>query len=314
MRKAALIYNPISGQKSAQRQAAIDAVIAALRAGGVDVIPYETDGPGSGAALAQQAASEGCDAVVVCGGDGTVHQVLQGLAGTAIALGVVPFGTANALATSLGIAGPPERAVKKLLTAEPVRMPAGRIYYRNRRGEECARYFLVAAGVGPDARLMAEMDPKLKRRLGYILYLVDGFRIWASGRFPLFEAHFDESGSSHTRYVSQLLAVRVRSFGGAVGSLAPGASLLNPKLHLLAFSTQSRWHYLRFVVGVALGRHPFDRAVELVEATRVECVPHNGSRDKLRAEADGEPLGTLPVRMEIVQDAVTLLVPKGARA
>jgi diacylglycerol kinase (ATP) len=314
MRKAALIYNPISGQESAQRRAAIEAVIAALRTGGVEVIPYETGGAGSGAALAREAAAEGCDTVIVCGGDGTVHQVLQGAAGSAIALGVIPFGTANALATSLGIAGPLERAVKKLLTATPVRVPAGRIYYQNRRGEECARYFLVAAGVGLDARLMAEMDPKLKRRLGYILYIADGFRIWASGRFPLFEARFGENGNSHTRYVSQLLAVRVRSFGGAVGSLAPGASLLSPKLHLLAFTTQRRWHYLRFVVGAALGRHPFDRAVELIEATRVECVAHNGSRAELRAEADGEPLGTLPVRMEIVPDAVTLLIPEGAQA
>ena len=314
MRKAALIYNPVSGQESAQRRAAINGVMATLRAGGVDVTPYETDGPGSGAALAREAAATNCDTVVVCGGDGTVHQVLQGLAGTALALGVIPFGTANALAASMGMSGPAERAALKLLAAEPVRIPAGRIHYHDQQGEHCARYFLVAAGVGPDARLMAEMDPGLKRRLGYILYILDGFRIWAGGRFPLFEARFGENGNGHTRYVSQLLAVRVRSFGGAVGSLAPGASLRSPKLHLLAFSTQSRWHYLRFAVGAALGRHPFDRAVELLEATCVECHPHNNLREPLQAEADGEPLGGLPVRMEIVPDAVTLLVPRGAQA
>jgi YegS/Rv2252/BmrU family lipid kinase len=314
MRRAAVLYNPISGQHSAQRRAAIAAVVATLRAGGVEVAAEETDGPGSAAVLARKASNAGCDAVVVCGGDGTVHQALQGLAGTATALGVVPFGTANALAASLGLAGDPERAARKLLTAEAVRVPVGRIRYINRRGEPRERYFLVAAGVGPDARLMAEMDVGLKRRLGYVLYIIDGFRIWAGGNFPLFEARFEADGESHRRAVSQLLAVRVRSFGGAVGSLAPGASLRSPKLHLLAFTTQSRWHYLRFVAGAALGRHSFDQAVELVEADVVECTPRNGSREQLRAEADGEPLGGLPVRMEMVPDALMLLVPEGAEA
>jgi YegS/Rv2252/BmrU family lipid kinase len=314
MRRAALIYNSISGQHSAQRQAAIDTVIATLRAGGVEVFPSEIDGPGSGAALAQQAVRDGCDTVVVCGGDGTVHAALQGLAGTMTALGVVPFGTANALATNLGLAGSPARAASKLLLAQPVRIPVGRIHYRNRQGEHRERYFLVAAGVGPDARLMAEMDPGLKRRLGYLLYIIDGFRIWACGQFPLFEARFDADGSGRTKRVSQLLAVRVSSFGGAVGTLAPGASLHSPTLHLLAFGTQSRWHYLKFVLGAALGRHTFSQEIELIEATCVECRKLDGSRDLLRAEADGEPLGGLPVRMEIVPDALTLLAPEGAEA
>ena len=313
MRRAALIYNSISGQHSAQRQAAIDTVIATLRAGGVEVFPSEIDGPGSGTALARQAVRDGCDTVVVCGGDGTVHAALQGLAGTTTALGVVPFGTANALAASLGLAGAPAKAAEKLLAAQPVRIPVGRIHYRV-RGVQQARYFLVAAGVGPDARLMAEMDAGLKRRLGYVLYIVDGFRIWASGQFPLFAARFGSDGSGHTKRVSQLLAVRVRSFGGAVGTLAPGASLQSPNLHLLAFGTQSRWRYLKFVLGAALGRHPFSREIELVETTRVECRRLNGSRDHLMAEADGEPLGGLPVRMEVVPDALTLLVPPGAAA
>jgi YegS/Rv2252/BmrU family lipid kinase len=310
MQRIALISNPISGGHSTRRRAQLDAVAAVFTRHGAEVAGYETDGPGSAAALARKASDQSFDTVIVCGGDGTVHHALQGLAGTDTALGVVPFGTANALAASLGLAGDPVRAATRLLTAEPVRIPVGRIAYANRRNEPRDRYFLVAAGVGPDARLMEEMDPGLKRRIGYLLYIVDGLRIWAGGRFPLYQVRLDDG---EPRQVSQLLVIRVRSLGGAVGSLVPGASLTSNRLEMLAFATQSRWEYLRFVVGAALGRHPFSRAVERLEAEVVECQPLNGNRDQLRAEADGEPLGTLPVRMEIVPNALTLLVPQGAQ-
>jgi YegS/Rv2252/BmrU family lipid kinase len=311
MRQIAMISNPISGRHSAQRRAQLETVAAVLRSEGAELTCYETDGPGSAAALARKASDQGADTVIVCGGDGTLHQALQGLASTQTALGVVPFGTANALAASLGLAGDPVRAARKLLTATPTRLPVGRIAYRNRQGEPRDRYFLVAAGVGPDAQLMVEMDPGLKRRIGYLLYLVDGFRIWAGGRFPLYQVYLD---GGEPRQVSQLLVVRVRSFGGAVGALVPGASLHSSKLEMLAFATQSRWEYLRFVVGAALGKHPFSPAVERLEASVVECTPIDGGREQLRAEADGEPLGTLPVRMEIVPAALTLLVPEGVEA
>jgi YegS/Rv2252/BmrU family lipid kinase len=308
MRRIAMISNPVSGRHSAERRAQLEAVAAELGAG-AELSHWEIDGPGSAAALARKASDQGAEIVVVCGGDGTVHHALQGLARTQTALGVVPFGTANALAASLGLAGDPVRAARKLMTARAERIPVGRILYRNRRGEERDRYFLVAAGVGPDARLMAEMDPGLKRRLGYLLYLVDGFRIWAGGRFPLYQVRLDDGAQ---RRVSQLLVVRVRSFGGAVGTLLPGASLQSSRLEMLAFATQSRWEYLRFVVGAALGKHPFGPSVERLEAGMVECMPLDGGRETLRAEADGEPLGVLPVRMEMVPDALTLLIPEGA--
>ena len=73
--------------------------------------------------------------------------------------------------------------------------------------------------------------------------------------------------------VSQLLAVRVRSFGGALQNLAPGASLHNGSLSLLAFKTRSRMRYMLFLAAVLAGRHTFAREVELVETPTVECPP-----------------------------------------
>ena len=315
MRHAALIYNPASGQYSARRAAGIQDALDVLRSAGVTTEEYETNGAGSGTACTQRAIAEGCDAIIACGGDGTVHEVMQSLVGTNVALGVIPLGTANALASDLGLLGSPAKVTRKLLDAAPVRVPVGQIHYQNGSAEPESRYFLVAAGVGADALLMSRMDAGLKRRLGYILYLLEAFRIWATDPFPMFQAAFTKNGHDSARVaeVSQLLAVRVRSFGGVLGELAPGATLHSGKLDLLAFKTRNRLRYLSFLLAVLAGRHTFLRDIELWNATTVECLPRNGSSRRIFVEADGEVLGSLPVRLEMVPDALTLLIPPGAK-
>lgn len=314
MRRVALVENPASGQRSPRRQAIVRDTIAALRQAGIETDQYTIDGPGSGSQLARQAMERGCDAILVAGGDGTVHEILQCLVGTDVALGVVPLGTANALASDLGLVGSPSKAIHRLIRAEPVKVPVGRITFRAQDGSEQSRYFTVAAGVGADALLMARMDPVLKRRLGYLLYLIEAFRIWASHPFPLFQASFvNGGGTPRTERASQVLAVRVRSFGGALGRLAPGASLHSHNLALLAFKTRSRLRYLLFLLAVITSRQTFTREVELIAADSVECSSINGSSTPIYVEADGEVLGHLPVRIEIAAETLTLLVPPNAQ-
>jgi diacylglycerol kinase family enzyme len=230
-------------------------------------------------------------------------------------LGVVPLGTANALAANLGLGSSPAKAVRKLLSAVPVRVSAGLISYRDSTGDLSSRYFTVAAGVGADALFLSRLDPGLKRRFGYALYLVEAFRLWATYSFPLFQAAFVERASSVPRVeeVSQLLAVRIRDFGGVLHNLAPGATLHRNGLRLVAFKTRSRLSYFRFLIAVMFGRQTFSHEIELRDAVSVECRPCNGSSQRVFAEADGELLGDLPVRIEIVPQAVTLLIPLNAR-
>jgi len=310
-----MIYNPVSGQYSARRAAVVQGALAELRQAGVEAEALETDGPESARACAQDAMRRGCDTILACGGDGTVHEILQCVVGTPVALGVVPLGTANALAQDLGLGTLPIKAVRSLLAATPVQVPVGRIFYRDNAGTERSRYFTVAAGVGADALLMSRLDARLKRRFGYLLYLVEGLRVWATHAFPLFVAEFAFNADADRRVekVSQLLAVRVRSFGGVLGKLAPGASLRSPSLRLLAFKTRNRLHYLRFLLAVMAGRHTFSRAIELIEAVSVECRARDGSSSPVYVEADGELLGVLPVRIEIAPQTLTLLIPPDAQ-
>jgi len=314
MRRVALVDNPASGALSSRREATVRTALEALESAGIEVEHLTIDGPGSGAALGREAVARGCDAVIVCGGDGTVHEVLQPLVGTRVALGIIPMGTANALASDLGISKEPAEAIRILLGARPVQVPVGRISFRTMEGVERSHYFTVAAGVGADALLMARMDPVMKRRLGYFLYMLEAFRIWATHHFPLFRVEYTNgSGTPHAIEASQLLAVRVRSFGGALGNLVPGATVHSENLCLVAFKTRSRFRYLRFLLAVLGKRHTFSNEVELLKADTVDCALPNDSRSRVYVEADGEVLGELPVRIEIASKTLTLLIPPHAQ-
>jgi diacylglycerol kinase (ATP) len=315
MQKVALIYNPASGQHSSRRKAAIESALSVLREAGITAEAFTTSGVGSATELAQHAIEMGFDSVIACGGDGTVHEVLQSMVGTDVALGVIPLGTANALAADLGLIATPAKVMSILLKAEPTRVSVGRIHFRDTDGVARSRYFTVAAGVGADALLMSRLDVRLKRRLGYLLYMIEATRIIFTHGFPLFEAEVPAgvNGNARVLEVSQLLAVRVRSFGGALQNLAPGASLRNGNLSMLAFKTQSRFRYILFMLAVIAQRHTFRREVELVETSSIECRLRKGSKEELFVEADGEVLGMLPAKLEVVPHSLMLLVPPGVQ-
>lgn len=314
MKRVALIHNPASGLQSRRRSDRLLQAVETLRAVGIEAELQTATGPGNATVLAQQAIASGCDTLIACGGDGTVHELLQVVAGTQVKLAVIPFGTANALAADLGLIARPEIVARRLLDADAMRVPLGRIHYCGENKKPDARYFVVAAGVGADALLMSRLDARLKRKLGYVLYLIEALRIWIFHSFPYFTATITDSasGERRTMRLAQLLAVRVRSFGGALQQLMPGASVRSSSLNMLAFRTRSRWRMLRFLLAVVFRRHVYNGKIAALDATQADCELAAPDGSEVYVEADGEVLGTLPARLEIVPDALTLLVPRNA--
>jgi diacylglycerol kinase (ATP) len=315
MRRVALIYNPASGQRPERRSALIAEVLAVLQGAGIEVKAIATESPESAGAQAQEAVLGGCDTVLACGGDGTAHEVMQSLVGGSAALGVIPMGTANALATDLGLPSSPVKAAKRLLDATPTRVSVGRVFYQDSKDKPRSRYFVVAAGVGVDGIFFSRLDSRLKQKLGYLLYLLEALRLAVTHTFPLFRASFFQADSDIPRSVeaSQILAVRISNFGGLVHNLAPGAALGNDNLHVIAFKTRSRLRYLRFMVAVWFQRHTYAKTIELVDCAAVECNDLVDAKARSFVEADGELLGTLPVRIEVVPQSLTLLIPAKKR-
>src|SRR5215471_6679284 len=101
MQRAALFYNPLSGRRRKYRVEDVERVAAILRAGGVQLEVAPTRAASDAAAQVRMAIRDGFDTIIACGGDGTVHDVLQGITGRNAALGIIPLGTANAMAHDL---------------------------------------------------------------------------------------------------------------------------------------------------------------------------------------------------------------------
>ena len=306
MKKAALLYNPLSGRRRQKRVADVEAARAVLRDAGVDVYSQPTQGPAAGGEQAREAIAQGCDTIFACGGDGTVNDVLQGLVGTDCALGVIPMGTANALAHDLRLPFSAPAAARIALTARRQRVAVGRMNYQGFDGSSGSRYFTVAAGVGVDAHLFYKLNMLLKGQLGMAAYYFQATRLWLTHRMQNFAV---EIGGLCHQDVSQLLAVRIRNFGGILRELAPGADLARTDLRLVLCRTTSRVAYLRYVLRGFVASQKEVEGIELHNGTKVRCRPVSGEvQPRIYVEADGELLGTLPAEISIVPDAMTLLI------
>ena len=313
MRKAALFYNPHSGRRKKHRVKDVESAAAVLRAAGVEVEVAPTRAASDAAAQVRMAIREGFDAIVACGGDGTVHDVLQGLAGKDAVLGIIPLGTANAMAHDLRLPISAEAAARALLTASPKRIAVGKIEYRDFNNIPSSRYFTVAAGVGVDAHLFYKLNRLIKDRMGMLAYYTKATHLWLTHRMRYFEAEFSKNGGGSEREarLSELLAVRINYFGGVLRELAPGASLARNDMRLVLCRTGNRALYLAYVFRGMLGLSNGVPGIELVHADQVTVRSVAGEKpEDIFAEADGELLGRLPITLSMVPEALTVLVPK----
>ena len=313
MRKATLLYNPNSGGKSAQRQAEVESVVALLRKAQVEANLVLTDSSAAAERQARVAVEAGCDTVFACGGDGTIHTVLQVLANTQVALAILPMGTANALAHDLGLPMNLERAAHAALQAVTRRVALGRIEFVDLHGKPGTRFFVVAAGAGVDAHLFYKLHTGTKQRMGMAAYYAKAWHLWFSHLMTRFEVEFSESGSQqhHRAGITELMAIRIRNFGGILRELAPGASLDRNDVRVVYCRTASRLAYLAYVTRGLLGRKWKVPGIDLAYSERISCRYLEGvTSEKVYVETDGELVGTLPAEITVVPDALTLLAPK----
>jgi YegS/Rv2252/BmrU family lipid kinase len=313
MRKVVLLYNPVAGKNRERRRTDVEAAEQVLRASGVEAQPVETRAAGSAGQQAREAVAAGCDTVIACGGDGTIHDVVQGLAGSQTPLGVIPLGTGNSLGNELGLSRNPARAARTLLASEPRRIALGKLEYpEGAAGRQSARYFIVIAGAGVDARMLYQMNIAAKQWGGMTAYYGEALRLFLTHRFQRFEVEWsDRQGEVHRTGVTQIMAVRLRQFGGILRWLAPDATLESDDLQLVLFRTANRVSYCLYLLRALLQRRWKTPGVALVCARDAVCRPIPGEPSgNIYAEADGELLGGLPVRFSTVPKALTLLVPR----
>jgi diacylglycerol kinase (ATP) len=312
MKNVRLLYNPRSGGK--RRHAQMDAALALLHQAQVDASIVVTQSSAEATFEARKAVDAGCDTVFACGGDGTIHDVIQALARTSVALAILPLGTANALAHDLRLPSSPVAAARAALTANLRRIALGHVVYLDLAGTTASCYFTVAAGVGVDAHLFYKLHSGMKQRLGMGAYYAKAWHLWMTHRMREFAVEYREPGETSTSgaNVTELLAVRIRNFGGVLKELAPGASLERNDVRLVLCRSSSRVAYLHYISRGLIGARWRVSGIDLAHAERVTCFPgpsHANDGERIYIEADGELLGTIPAEITMVPDALTLLAP-----
>lgn len=294
----------------------VEAAAAQLRAAGVAARVLATTGPESAGGLAATAVRAGADTVFACGGDGTMHDVLQGLmqdeTTRQATLALLPLGTGNVLAADLKLPLSPAHAIATQLSWSPREIAIGHVTYQ-RDGQERQRYFLITVGVGSDAEMLYRVTARDKDRWGQFAYLWEAIRVFLRYGNPLFAAQLTlANGKTQRMEVSQASAVRITDFGGFMRRFAPLAALTRDDFQCILFRTQRSWDYVHYLTRVLFDRHAVVAGVETPHALALACelLPGGEGGQRISVEADGEYLGTVPAKVRLVQPGVRLLMPR----
>ncbi len=268
-----------------------------------------TRAPRDAERIAREGVRAGIERLVVAGGDGTLNEVVSGLLGAGLGsyaqVGLLPLGTGGDFVRTLGIPRGLEAALACIAAAKPQRVDAGRVEYCGAAGRAAAAWFVNVASVGI-APLVEEMTARTTGALGgsaaFAIGTVRGVLRYRSPRVairvdgePIFEGPLLVGAAANGRY-----------FGGGM-AIGPEARLDDGLLDLVVVPAQSRLALLAKLPRVYRGTHLADPAVRSCRGRQIELEAAAGTA---RIEADGDPLGTLPARIQVVPGALTFLAPQ----
>lgn len=304
IQNALLIHNPNAGGGGRGRRGLLDEARRRFAQAGIHTDLAETTKPGDATEIAERANTEGRQLVIACGGDGTLNEVVNGLAaqqnGHRVPLALLPGGTANVLAKELDLPWDIPSAAEKLLRGEIREIALGLATPLNEPARK--KYFLSVAGAGPDGMIVYSIDLELKARVGILAY-------WWSGASQVFKYKFPRfriTAAGNTVDASLLVVGRTKHYGGPF-KITTEANLYEDRFELLALTTRSGLRYLSYLPTLWLGKLRGEKDVHFWKADSAICEQLGD--DPVYAQVDGEPLARLPVEFKIIPRALQLVVP-----
>lgn len=285
MNRICIILNPAARSTKAQRWIS---EIQKLAKGAVIKL---TEGPGDAEAKAERAVEQGYDVIVAAGGDGTVNEVVNGMAGSSATLGLLPIGTINVFAMELGIPNRPDLAwqvirQKKVRSVDLAQANDHR--------------FVQLAGIGLDAQVVEKTDWKAKKALGPLSYLLTATQIVAQ-KPPRLHVTSDRHGAVEGSFV---LVGNGRLYGGPF-SIFTEADIEDGLLDVCVFQQMNYLALVRYMRGVLFGSHVRFTDVKYFKARHLRVE----SEEKVPVEVDGELLGHLPCEFSVSPRKLKVIVP-----
>lgn len=268
--KAILIVNPASGTISKHK--VVPKIIKRLQSYGVDVIVAPTEGPGHATEIAQKSAREGVEAVLCCGGDGTVNETARGLIGTGVPLGIIPAGSGNGLARHLGIPVDVERSLKVIAEHNVLDIDYG-------TANDAP--FFCTFGVGFDAAV-SERFARQKRR-GLMMYLksaIDEYIHFAPERYII-----EAEGKTIADHAYLVVACNASQYGNNA-FIAPEASVTDGELDITVVHTGNLFKQAVLGVDFLTGFIGKNALIDTFRARHVRIIRQSTGA----AHIDGDPL------------------------
>ena len=298
-RRLAVVLNPIKVESVPEFTREVTR--AATRAGWDEPLWFETTVEDPGASMAEEAALEGVDLVMVCGGDGTVRAVCAELAGTGIPVGIVPAGTGNLLARNLDLPLFLPSAVDVALNGQDRAIDLVKIAGD---GLEDGQHFLVMAGMGMDAQLMDGVNEKVKAKVGWIAYILSGLK---SLMFPAVRLEIACDGEEPTTHRARTVVIGNVGYLQAGMPLLPDAAIDDGKIDVVLINPRRFLSWLR-VVWRVLTRGK--RTDEVVNRFTCQSVVVKASTDTPR-QLDGDSIGPgRELRAEVVHGRLLVRSPR----
>ncbi|MDB5489966.1 MAG: hypothetical protein JWQ58_3681 [Reyranella sp.] len=304
-----LILNPTAGRR---RRGLVDAVVRRVRGQGWTVDVVETTAAGDARRLAEECDATRYGVIAVAGGDGTINEVVNGLAAraaTAPPLAIVPLGTANVLAHELGLGSTASALAQAMMAGREVLVHPGRASAGASGTASAAgapRCFSLMAGAGFDAKVVAGVSSGLKRRWG------KGAYVWRSlieaRRYRPVRYAVEIDGA--TFEAASVIVTHARHYAGPY-VVAPAASLGDPLLHVCLFERWGWMHALRFGAALLRGALPRTTGYRVIAGREVKISVLNDAGESRRqpVQIDGDDALTLPVSIGLSTEAVRLLRP-----
>jgi YegS/Rv2252/BmrU family lipid kinase len=290
-KRAALIVNPVARTlPSPDRLATAPAW---LRLRGWEVEEHRTEAAGHATELARRAAERGCDAVIAVGGDGTVNEAINGLAGSDSALAVIPAGTANVWAHEVRLPRHPAAVARLLDQGDLRRIDLGMVN---------DRYFLLMASLGVDSIVVSAIPPWAKRTFGRMAYVSRGLR--EAVTFPAVPARIVVDGERRDADLLMVVVGNTRSYGGVL-KITNLAIADDGQLDMVLYNGSGIGRIVNYVARTFIGRHvrapgALYRSAETIAIETATPLP---------IQVDGDLAGQTPARFSIARGALRVIVP-----
>lgn len=276
---------------------AIDGVVAQLEAGGLRVIKEAFASPAevTNDILARQSA---VDSVIVCGGDGTMNAAAPALIKSGLPLGILPMGTANDLARTLGIPPDLEEAAKIIVAGHQRSIDLGEVN---------GHPFFNVASIGLSSDLASKLDGTLKRRYGRLGYAIAAFRVLT--RAKAFRAMIiTKSGATRVKTLQIAIGNGVHYGGGNV--VEATAAIDDGQLDLYSLELGSVWKLALMAKSFRAGSHGAWQEVRTERCTEFEVR----TRKPMPINTDGELITQTPAKFTMLRNAVTVFAPASVSA